>query len=159
MHPNAELIERFYKAFQRRDGAAMAACYGPDATFSDPVFVGLRGEEPGAMWRMLCERAKDLEITYSGVHADDTTGGASWIARYTFTPTKRRVENHVRAEMRFLDGKIVEHRDHFDLWRWTRQALGPVGTLLGWSPLVTGKVRNQARAGLTDYLRGSPASR
>lgn len=26
-HPNAELIERFYQAFQRLDGEAMAACY------------------------------------------------------------------------------------------------------------------------------------
>lgn len=28
-HPNAELIERFYQAFQRLDGEAMAACYAP----------------------------------------------------------------------------------------------------------------------------------
>ncbi len=26
-HPNAELLERFYAAFDARDGAAMAACY------------------------------------------------------------------------------------------------------------------------------------
>ena len=44
-HPNAALIERFYEAFQRRDVDAMAACYAPDVTFSDPVFVGLHGGE------------------------------------------------------------------------------------------------------------------
>lgn len=25
----------------------------------------------------------------------------------------------------------AEHRDRFDLWRWSRQALGPVGVVLG----------------------------
>ncbi len=32
------LIARFYDALGRRDAAAMAACYAPDATFTDPVF-------------------------------------------------------------------------------------------------------------------------
>lgn len=45
-HPNAELIERFYQAFQRLDGEAMAACYAPQATFHDPAF----GELVGARW-------------------------------------------------------------------------------------------------------------
>ena len=68
---NESLIERFYGAFGRRDGAAMAACYAPDATFSDPVFPDLRGEEPGAMWRMLTGRADDLRIELLGHEADD----------------------------------------------------------------------------------------
>ena len=50
---NKQLIERFYDAFNRHDGDAMAACYAPGARFYDPVFQELRGEEPGAMWRML----------------------------------------------------------------------------------------------------------
>jgi len=37
-----ELIERFYAAFARRDGAGMEACYAPDVRFSDPVFVDVR---------------------------------------------------------------------------------------------------------------------
>jgi hypothetical protein len=36
---NEALIERFYAAFARRDGAEMEACYRPDVHFSDPVFV------------------------------------------------------------------------------------------------------------------------
>ena len=34
---NRGLIERFYHAFQQRDGAAMAACYHANAHFRDPV--------------------------------------------------------------------------------------------------------------------------
>ena len=52
-HPNAELIERFYQAFQRLDGEAMAACYAPQATFHAPAFGELRGREVGDMWRLL----------------------------------------------------------------------------------------------------------
>ena len=59
---NKQLIERFYAAFGRRDGDAMAACYAPDASFSDPVFPGLKGSEPGAMWRMLTGRSEDLKV-------------------------------------------------------------------------------------------------
>ena len=44
---SAELIERFYAAFDRRDGAAMAALYAPDGHFRDPVFGDLTGAEAG----------------------------------------------------------------------------------------------------------------
>ncbi|MBI5515122.1 MAG: nuclear transport factor 2 family protein [Deltaproteobacteria bacterium] len=152
MHPNAALLERFYQAFSRRDGEAMARCYAPDATFTDPVFQDLRGEEVGAMWRMLCKRAKDLELTWRDVTGDDTRGGASWEARYTFSGTGRRVHNVITARFVFRDGLIIEHRDVFDLWRWTRMALGPVGVVLGWSSLVQGKLRRTARAGLDAWM-------
>ncbi|HWK19008.1 MAG TPA: nuclear transport factor 2 family protein [Solirubrobacteraceae bacterium] len=56
-HPNEELIARFYAAFAERQGEVMAACYAPDARFSDPVFTDLIGREPGDMWRMLTGRA------------------------------------------------------------------------------------------------------
>ena len=39
---NSALIDRFYEAFGRRDHETMAACYAPDARFSDPVFQDLR---------------------------------------------------------------------------------------------------------------------
>lgn len=149
---NTALIERLYSAFQRRDGAAMSACYAPDARFSDPVFTDLRGEEVGAMWRMLCERGKDLELTYSEVAADGESGSASWQADYTFSTTGRKVHNEIAAEFRFAGGLIAEHRDRFDLWRWSRQALGPVGLLLGWSPPVQSKIRTQAREGLDEFM-------
>ncbi len=51
MHPNAELIHRFYTAFGRRDHETMATCYRADAEFSDPVFQHLEGPEIGAIGR------------------------------------------------------------------------------------------------------------
>ncbi|HVY61203.1 MAG TPA: nuclear transport factor 2 family protein [Planctomycetota bacterium] len=145
MHPNEELIHRFYAAFQKRDAATMASCYHPDVRFSDPVYTDLRGWRAGAMWRFLCERAASsgLRIEYRDVSADDRAGRAHWDAYYRFG-TGRDVHNSIDAEFEFKDGKIVRHRDRFDFWRWTRMALGPVGVLLGWTPLIQNGVRKKA---------------
>ena len=71
----------------------------------------------------------------------------------TFSGTGRAVHNEIDARFRFEDGLIAEHTDSFDLWRWARQALGPVGVLLGWSPPVQAKIRSQARASLEEFRR------
>lgn len=150
---STELIDRFYSSFARKDSAAMATCYAPDATFSDPVFGALAGAQVPAMWRMLCERGADLAVTHRDVHSDGASGRAHWEARYTFTQTGRLVHNVIEARFTFKDGKIATHVDDFDLWRWTRMALGTPGLVLGWSPLVQNKVRAQASKGLELYMK------
>ena len=145
---NLALIERFYAAFDQRDGDAMAACYAPDATFTDPVFGRIDASEAGAMWRMLTSRAPDLRVELVSRDADGDRGSARWIARYTFTQTGRPVVNEVRAAFRFRDGLFVEHVDRFNFWRWARQALGTTGTLLGWTPQLRFRVHRDARARL-----------
>ena len=98
MHPHQELLHRFYQAFQRRDHAGMAACYHPEATFEDAAFQ-LKGAEIGQMWRMLCERGRDLRLAYNDVAADEHAGRATWDARYTFSQTRRKVHNHIQAHL------------------------------------------------------------
>jgi len=154
MHPNQSVIEAFYNAFARRDAAGMAACYHPEIEFSDPVFPRLKGQEANAMWEMLCQRGKDLQIEYQVLRADDSGGAAHWDARYTFSGTGRKVHNSIEAEFKFRDGRIVRHRDRFDLWRWTRMALGAKGMLLGWLPAVQNAVRAQAARGLAAFSAG-----
>jgi ketosteroid isomerase-like protein len=151
MHPNAELLTRFYAAFARRDAEAMAACYAPDVVFSDPVFPKLEGVQAGNMWRMLCAAGKDLRVEASGIEADDTTGRAHWDAWYTFSATGRSVHNIIDARFEFANGLIRRHTDTFDLWRWSRLALGPSGLFLGWSPLVQNTIRDRARRGLEKW--------
>jgi len=154
---NDELIQRFYSAFARRDGTAMAECYGENAQFSDPVFIDLRGEEPGAMWQMLTGRAPDLQVKLVEHHADGDRGSAHWLADYTFSATGRRVHNDVRAEFRFEHGLISEHRDSFSLYAWSRQAIGPVGLVLGWTPILQSRLQRTARQSLDEFLTQSPA--
>lgn len=153
-HPNAELIDRFYQAFQRLDAEAMAACYAEQVVFSDPAFRELHGRDAGDMWRMLCARAKQFALTYEVLEADDQQGRAHWVATYLFSQTGRMVENHIEARFRFADGRIIEHRDHFDLWRWARQALGAKGLLLGWLAPVQNAISKQAMAGLRAWQAG-----
>jgi ketosteroid isomerase-like protein len=150
--PSKDLITSFYGAFAECDGASMAACYAPDASFSDPVFVGLDAREAGGMWRMLTGQAVDLRIELVDHDADGERGSAHWRARYTFSQTGRAVLNDVRASFRFADGLIAEHIDEFDFYRWARQALGAQGLLLGWTPLLRSAVRRRARASLRQFL-------
>jgi ketosteroid isomerase-like protein len=146
------LITEFYEAFSRRDVETMAALYLPDATFSDPVFGVLEGAEVGAMWRMLDRASTDLAVTFHHVTARGDRAAATWEARYTFTETGRRVHNVIEAHMTLEDGRIRRHDDHFDLWRWSRQALGPAGLLLGWTPIVRVRVHRRARARLDAFI-------
>jgi ketosteroid isomerase-like protein len=148
MHPHEELIQTFYRAFQKGDAETMSACYHADIEFSDEVFPLLRGRRAGDMWRMLCARSKDFELEFRDVHADGEGGRAHWDASYTFSKTGRRVVNRIDATFAFREGKIVRHVDRFDFWRWSRQALGPAGVLLGWTPIVRNAVRRQAAAQL-----------
>lgn len=155
MPSNSQLIENFYTAFARRDYAGMIACYAPDINFADEVFT-LHGKRVGAMWHMLCEAGTDLQITHSNIQADDANGGAHWEARYTFSRTGRPVHNILDAEFHFRDGEIIWHRDHFDFYRWARMALGPTGTLLGWTPMVHNQVRKTAAANLEKFIAAHP---
>ena len=152
MHPNVNLIETFYTSFQKLDAEAMSRCYHPDIGFSDPVFPVLIGAEAGEMWRMLCSQAKNFELTFADIEADERTGKAHWEARYDFSATGRRVHNKINAEFEFQDGKIIRHKDTFDFWKWSSQALGPVGFILGWTPLLRKKVQKQARERLTKFM-------
>lgn len=148
---HSALITEFYQAFNRLDAEAMAACYTEDVIFSDPVFGELRGRQAGDMWRMLTSRAKDFSVKFDNVRADDRTGGAHWVATYLFSQTGNTVVNDIQARFVFRDGKICEHHDHFDLWRWSRQALGIKGLLLGWTPVVQNAIRAQAQKGLKAF--------
>ena len=151
LHPNAELITRFYSAFAEGDHATMAACYSDDAVFEDPVFGELDADEVRAMWRMFCTSGNDIDVSYADVFADDVSGSAKWEARYKFPKTGRDVHNKITTKFAFRDGLIVRHDDSFDLYRWTRMALGPMGLALGWSPIVQNQVRGQARSQLKRF--------
>jgi ketosteroid isomerase-like protein len=148
---NGALIQRFYEAFQRRDADAMVACYAPDVEFTDPVFGVLRGSEAGDMWRMLIARAVDFSLTFDNIQAVGHTATAQWVATYRFTQTGRMVINPSRSRFSVRDGLIVEHRDTFDLWAWSRQALGFKGLALGWSSIVQNAIRETARKSLVAY--------
>ena len=130
----------------------MQDCYADTATFSDEVFQNLNSAEVKAMWEMLCRRGKDLQIRFQNVSADETSGSAEWIANYTFSQTGNKVENRIKANFEFENGKIVKHVDEFDFYKWSSQALGFTGKLLGWTSFLKNKVRQTAMKSLTDFM-------
>lgn len=151
MSTPTELIHTFYAAFHQKEAETMARCYHPSVVFSDPAFGELQGDAAGDMWRMLCARAKDLSISHGPITPQGDQLQVRWEAHYTFAQTGRQVHNIIDARFRFKDGLIIEHRDEFDFWRWSRQALGLPGVLLGWTPLLKHKVSATARAGLNQF--------
>jgi uncharacterized protein len=152
MNVNEQAIATFYSALQNRDYRTMQNCYAEKVIFFDPVFEDLVDEEVRLMWEMLCKRATDLSIQFSNVHADDEYGTCDWVATYTFTKTKRRVVNKVKAHMRFQNGKIIEHSDQFKLSDWCSQAFGLKGVLLGRTGWFQKKVGKLAQQSLYDYI-------
>ncbi len=146
------VADAFYSAFARRDGAAMAALYSDNATFSDPAFPGLKGAEVGSMWKMLTSRSKDFRLEYKIVEVKGNVAVVDWQAWYTFSGTGRSVHNIIRGELTIQDGKIVAHLDHFDVHRWMGMAMGIKGKLLGWLPPVQKALQKKARAGLDEYM-------
>lgn len=147
-------IENFYAAFSRLDGAAMKAAYAEQATFRDEVFTLAGRDQIGGMWMMLTEaiRSKGQDAWRLEVSAI-TDSSAHWEPHYRFSATGRLVHNVIDARFSFDgDGKILEHVDAFPFWRWARQALGPSGLLLGWTPLLRNKVRATAAKNLASFL-------
>lgn len=152
----ADTIAAFYRAFGALDGDAMAGYYAENARFEDPVFTLAGRERVGGMWRMLTGAARASGRDVWRIDCSNITdASAHWEARYRFSRTGRMVHNVIDAAFEFDPaGRIVAHRDRFDFWRWSRQALGPAGWLLGWAPFFRAKVRAQANAGLERFLRG-----
>lgn len=152
MHPNEQLIHKFYTAFQNNDALTMKQCYHTDIQFSDPAFGLLKEEQASMMWKMLLERAKGaIKIESTNVKADEIHGSATWVAHYTFTQTNRKVINPISAEFEFKDGLIYKHNDNFDVWKWSKQALGWKGFLLGWTGFFQKKIQEKALYSLKKY--------
>ena len=161
MHANELRLNHFYAAFARLNADEMAVCYAPDVQFDDEAF-SLRGfDDVTGMWRMLTHATKaqgtdDWHLRYSHIEAGALTGRAHWEADYRFSKTGRMVHNVIDGTFEFNEaGLITRHRDSFSFWNWSRQALGWPGVLLGWTPFLQSKVRQQAAATLRRYLTDS----
>lgn len=147
------LIEKFYNAFTNLDAETMTSCYHDDIVFEDPAFGILKGERAKNMWRMLCEsqKDKDFKITYSNIKISEYEGVASWEAFYTFSKTGRKVHNSIEARFEFKDGKIIKHIDTFNLHKWSQQALGLKGLVLGKTKYFSNKLKVQTNRLLDNY--------
>jgi len=149
-HPNAVLLDGFYAAFERRDGAAMAACYAPDAHFTDPVF-SVRGEQVGAMWSMLCERGRDLQLEWRDIQR--ALGAPLHVFRHRSSGAQRhRFGIHVQG------GQNRKPRRHFRSVALEPHGVGDQGCA---SRLVAIRAQGDpgASAGRTECMDAAPSPR
>ncbi|MDR6844394.1 nuclear transport factor 2 family protein [Flavobacterium granuli] len=152
MNPNEQLIHKFYTAFANADAKTMCESYHPNIQFQDPAFGILKGNDVCQMWKMLIEKSKgNIKIEFSDIKADDFSGTANWIATYNFSKTNRKVVNVIHAKFQFKDNLIIKHTDNFDIWKWSKQALGFKGLLLGWTGFMQNQIQKQALASLKNY--------
>jgi len=155
---NEQLIAKFYTAFQQLDFNTMNSCYSDEIVFFDPAFDLLKGDEVKYMWEMLCTNASNFSLSYDNITAlDHEYYTCNWVATYTFSTTGRRVVNVVKAHMKIIDGKITEHSDAFSLHKWSSQALGFAGQLLGWNSFFQRRIKNKARKRLLKFMQGKQA--
>lgn len=146
-------IEKFYTAFSKGDAAGMVECYDDNIVFTDPAFGTLKGDRAKAMWQMLLSNKDSaVTVTFDVLESSASHGKVNWEAKYLFGPSKRKVHNKITATLKLKDGKIVEHTDEFNRWRWSRMALGFKGLLLGWTPIVAKAVNKTANSKLDKFI-------
>jgi ketosteroid isomerase-like protein len=155
MYANIDLLERFYTAVQRSDIAAVRTCYSPNVLYSDPVFGELRGDRAVIRWQMIFSREAPLQMSFSDLAADHTTGSGRWEARITSTRTGREVRMVIDSRFRFAGGRILEHRDTFSVYRWSKMALGPAVRLAGWTTPLRSMLQRETAA-MLDRFEVSP---
>jgi len=149
---NINLLRAFFKSFIKGDVDSMLECFHENIVFRDQVFGRLEGEEVNKMWRMLLQYGKkNLQISYKDLEADEFSGTAKWRAVYYYGRKRRQVINLIESSFKFQDNKIIEQVDHYDMWKWSGQALGWKGWLLGWSIYFTTKVQEKSREKLRKY--------
>ncbi len=152
MNNNEKLIQKFYTSFANQDLETMISFYHEKIQFQDPAFGILKGNDARDMWKMLIERAKgEIKIEFSDIKADKISGSAIWVATYNFSQTNRKVINIIHAEFEFQDGLIIKHTDDFDIWKWSKQALGFAGLLLGWTSFMQRKIQEKALSSLRKF--------
>lgn len=102
---------------------------------------------------MLLESGGQLDIVFDNVHVTGERGICHWEAKYVFSGSGRQVHNVIEASFVFSEGKILQHTDSFDLWKWSGMALGTTGKLLGWSGFMKRKIRSKAQKRLFNFKK------
>ena len=120
--PTAEfcaLIERMTQAICPGEGAAPAACFGPDGIYHDGFYGEFRGREAirGMVEHHFHANARDFSWTLSDALSDGSLG----YARYGFAYTSKIADSEGKrvffsgiAQVRLKNGLIARYGEVFD---------------------------------------------
>jgi limonene-1,2-epoxide hydrolase len=147
------IIEAFYEAFSNLDAENMVKYYHPNVVFQDPAFGELKGARAKNMWRMLCQsqKGKYFKVNYQVIDFNSEKANAQWEAFYTFNQSGRKVHNKISASFVIEKGLIVKHIDDFNLYDWSKQAMGIKGYLLGNTSFFRNKLQQKTNFLLNQF--------
>ncbi len=139
-----EIAIKFYDAFSAANIDVLKQLYDKKLIFNDNIFVNLDYNETISMWSSLLVGNKNMSIKYEIKKYSEKYVEVEWIADYLFTSTNRNVKNIILAKMEIDQGKIINHTDNFDFYKWSQMAFGITGVLIGWTSFFKNKVRTEA---------------
>lgn len=139
-----EIAIKFYDAFSVANIDVLKQLYDKKLIFNDNIFVNLDYNETISMWSSLLVGNKNMSIKYEIKKYSEKYVEVEWIADYLFTSTNRNVKNIILAKMEIDQGKIINHKDNFDFYKWSQMAFGITGVLIGWTSFFKNKVRTEA---------------
>jgi|AntRauTorcE11898_2_1112593.scaffolds.fasta_scaffold21693_2 hypothetical protein len=153
-NPFTEIPKKLYQALNDRDYKSMWKLYAMDATFSDPAYGSLKGDEIKAMWHQICVRNTDLEAEILSVTQNDAqTISYSWKASYTHAMYNGEIENVINGEITVdKNGNILSQHETYSLWKWFSMAIGIAGKLLGWRTSMRENLQRSVRKSLDDFM-------
>lgn len=150
MDNHLQLLQTFFTAFAKKDLNTMLDCYHENVIYDDVGFGKQKGENAKTVWRFLIKKVDaNAQITFSNIQVSKDKGQANWVTKYTFN--QQKITNKITSTFYFQDGKIIYHKDNYSLWKWSQQAYGFIGYLIGWSPIFHWLVRWQMQRILQHY--------
>lgn len=140
------VVNRFFESYQRSDWQSMARCYHDKASFSDPIYPDLREENIVYLWFSRLSKHQSIDLQYRVVFADERKAQVEWTAISPFNGKAVKIEG--LSTFALWDETIVRHVDEFSFVKWSRQAQGLKGWLLGGSRFYQARVQRSARSQL-----------
>jgi steroid delta-isomerase-like uncharacterized protein len=137
------IVREFERAFNRRDVAALVACFTADGSYHDTFFGGHTGPAGlRAMFERMFREGRDYRWTMETVVETESGAAAEWSFGYTVSDAiPRSAGRAVRFRGMSLfekrDGKIAAYRESFDL--------GAALLQLGFSPEAMAKTIRRHR--------------
>lgn len=161
------LAQRYFTAWNDRDGDAIAACFARDGEYSDPLAGDhLTGDAIAAYARSIWEAFPDLQIQV--IHSSNCGRGsivAQWIIRGTHAgvfrghaPTGRALSLAGASFIRQGDGGVTSAQSYFDTGAIRRQLELGVGTSVAIGPFSFGSA-TRVRSGRKSEPRALTVTR
>ena len=157
---NAEIVEKFFRSYLKRDFQGMHACLAEGVRFSDYAFEQLQGDRVRAMWQWFCTGEPKIDMLgYKVLREEGDRVTARYRIRYFHRSDEkaepRKVEYMIASDFRLADGKIVEQQDSFyelSEFDFAKMRVGLPKALLAHTPAFRMLIRREMSEQLAAFI-------